>query len=137
MFKAHPNIVNQPMLLVYDSDANKPEVGDGRVSVLSLGLVKTNQIARRGIENLLPVGVFTDDVYDERVEEKDYGGATTIRELNKMRLCKKLCDEDPQTEVFENFRPTLDRIREVLAPMSADGLLPSEAGDDQQVGGGE
>lgn len=123
LFKAHPNIVNQPMVVLFDSDANKPEDNAGLVSVLSLPLNETNHIAKRGIENLLPTTVFTDDVYDERVEEKDYGNKTTIRELNKMRLCKKLCDEanSSQAAVFENFRPVLDRIRELLAPAPADG----------------
>ncbi|WP_237568682.1 AAA family ATPase [Mycolicibacterium lacusdiani] len=114
LFKAHPNIVDQPMVLLYDSDANKPQASVGNVNVLSIPLV-ANDIAKRGIENLLPPAVFTDDVYDERTEEKEYGNTVAIRELNKMRLCEKLCAE-AEPEVFANFRPVLDLIQAVLSP---------------------
>jgi hypothetical protein len=68
---------------------------------------------RLGIENLLPASIFTDDVYDIKESDKGNGTSSTVRTLNKMRLCQKICGGAPDGAIFEGFLPLLRIVASV------------------------
>ena len=111
---AKPGLIKEPVILVYDCDANKAENTSGNVHVIGIEINKNNTIACRGVENLLPHDVFTEDMYDDTVRQKDYGGSVTTKELNKMRLCKSICDRQRKND-FSEFVPTLQRIAAIIS----------------------
>jgi hypothetical protein len=111
--KANPDFTTRPVVLVYDSDANKPSDTFGSVAVLSLVKVDGAH-CNKGVENLLPTHVFTDGMYQTVEEPGDYGKPTIIQKLRKMQLCQSLCDENASAANFENFKPTLELVSAAL-----------------------
>ena len=81
--------------------------------VRSMTTNPSNDIARKGVENLLPSDVFTDDVYDTSTKKKDYGDSVTNTALNKARLCKKIC-EKKDARHFQEFKTTLDALVAII-----------------------
>jgi predicted ATP-binding protein involved in virulence len=72
-----------------------------------------NTKAKKGIENLYPESLFTDDVYDKKEIETDYGGSKKEKSFNKNTFLKKIKKEtDPN--IFENFKPLIDKIKSVI-----------------------
>lgn len=74
-----------------------------------------NNKAKKGIENLYNEELFTDDIYDEKVTEIDYGGSKKEIIFNKGNFLTKIQEEEG-IEVFENFRPLIDKILAILNP---------------------
>lgn len=114
LIRANPGLISHKVVLLYDSDTNKPAVDDGNIHIRVMPRNPDNEVARRGVENLLPESVFTDDVYDVVTKDKDYGGSVTTRTLNKVRLCEKLCAAKEPTH-FEAFKSTLEELAELLS----------------------
>jgi hypothetical protein len=114
LFKAHPDLIHSHVILLYDNDTNVKDFDSGMLHVRSVNFNSNNTKAKKGIENLLPISVFTADVYDTKNKEDDYGGSCTVKSLNKMKLCKKLC-ENPQSTVFEGFSPVISTLETILA----------------------
>ena len=111
--RAKPEMVKRPILLLYDNDTNKQDESFGQMHIKSMPTNPDNKIVTAGIENLLPESVFTEDVYDQKEDRKPNGTITSTKALNKMRLCKKLCDEK-NAEVFEKFSAPLEMVASLL-----------------------
>ncbi len=77
-----------------------------------------NQVLNKGIENLLPADAARPDDYDERTREKDFGGSTVTRELNKRRFCDRICQERNESH-FAGFDVIVKLIEELLATSDA------------------
>lgn len=116
--RSNPNLTNRPILLLYDCDTGKPPEDFGNLHIRSIPKKDNRAIANDGIENLLPDDVFSDDVYDVSQKDESYGGSTTIKRLNKTRLCDKLCNGKQQTEIFQDFDVVFDILKNVF-PASA------------------
>lgn len=114
--RAKPGMVKRPILLLYDNDTNKQDESFGQVHIKSMSSNPDNKIVTAGIENLLPESVFTEDVYDQKEDRKPNGTITSTKTLNKMRLCKKLCDEK-DASVFEKFNAPLEMVASLLGFM--------------------
>lgn len=112
--KANPNFTHRPVVLVYDNDANKPSSVSGSVAVLSLVKVQDAHCSK-GVENLLPQHVFTDEMYQKIDKPGSYGKPTVVYDLRKMDLCQSLCGDNALAANFEKFKPTLDSITAALA----------------------
>ncbi|MGN6580986.1 MAG: AAA family ATPase [Bordetella sp.] len=111
--RAKPELIKRPVCFLYDNDARKSDVDDGQLSIRTIPTNPHNAEMRCGIENMLPSDVFTEDVYDTKKNNKGNGTYTTIRSLNKMRLCQKICAEYRKSEHFHGFVPLLQIIANV------------------------
>jgi predicted ATP-binding protein involved in virulence len=76
-----------------------------------------NSKAKKGIENLYPDTLFTDDVYDEKKTEIEYGGIKNEKIFNKNKFLEKIRQEN-NVEVFNNFKLLIEKIKNILS----DGL---------------
>ena len=72
-----------------------------------------NPKAKKGIENLYDDRFFTDDVYDEKKTEIEYGGSNTGKIFNKSKFLEKIKKEN-DAEVFKNFIPFLKKIKSII-----------------------
>jgi hypothetical protein len=109
----NPSLVNRQIVLLYDADAQKPEVDEGRLHIRTLQTNPLNDQAK-GVENLLPVEVLEDRFYHD---ERSLSGTTQItkRILDKSGLCSHLC-ETAESKVFEGFRTSLVKLDQLLFP---------------------
>ena len=117
LLRAKPNLIPQQIVLLYDSDTNKVDSDHGNLHVRVIPRNLLNKVADKGVENLLPEVVFSDEMYDTSTKQRDYGGSVITRELNKMRLCKSICDK-PDESHFEGFRSVLETLRDIFIPVS-------------------
>ena len=76
-----------------------------------------NNVAKKGIENVYSENLFTEDLYETKVIEMDYGGAKTERSFNKNRFCEKI-EQLADPEAFAGYQPLIDKLRILLEPIS-------------------
>ncbi len=74
-----------------------------------------NNKAKKGVENLYPEAFFTDDLYDEKITEIDYGGSKKEIIFNKGSFLTKI-QQTHEIEVFANFNPLLEKILNIINP---------------------
>ena len=72
-----------------------------------------NEIAKKGIENLYPKSLFTDDMYSEKSEDIGYGGKKTLKEFDKNKFLEKI-ESQIRVEVFSNFKPLVAKIKSIV-----------------------
>ena len=108
-FVANPNILSFKVLLIYDCDTNKPEENKGNLFVRSLKKRK-KATARKGIENLIPNELFTEEFYQNKEIDEDYGGKKIIPEFQKTKFCQWICEQRKKVDDFKYF----DQIIEIL-----------------------
>ena len=115
VFHNNSVVLNSDILLLFDCDQKDDEFDDGRLHVRRIPLNDDNKICDRGIENLLPEHVFSEEFFD--VTESSNGPNRIIKKvLNKVRLCDYLCDVKRDPEDFAKFRGVLEAIERCLAP---------------------
>lgn len=113
MMRANPEIASQPTLFLFDCDAAQSDFDEGKIHVRTISLNTGNSKVRIGVENLLDENVFSDEFYEERVKDRLDGGSSSLKQLNKMKLCHSLC-ANPDPNVFEGFRSEIEKIAETL-----------------------
>lgn len=111
--RAKPELIKRPVCFLYDNDARKADLDEGQISIRTIPTNPNNVEIRFGIENLLPLAVFGDDVFDAKHVNKGNGTYTSIRSLNKMKLCQKICGEDRSAENFQGFLPLMQIIARI------------------------
>lgn len=74
-----------------------------------------NTKAKKGIENLYDEELFTDDVYDEKVTEIEYGGSKKENIFNKSNFLEKIQQEN-DVELFKNYGSLVDKIMTIVSP---------------------
>ncbi|MDQ1182033.1 AAA family ATPase [Rhodococcus sp. SORGH_AS_0301] len=114
-FEANPTFTQRPIVILYDCDAKVKEKKFESIEVMQLPQVE-NAVCTKGVENLLPAEVFTDNMYIKREKDTGVGRPTVVHELKKMALCDLLCGAETDAHVFENFLPILARIDQALTP---------------------
>jgi len=72
-----------------------------------------NTIAKRGIENLYDEAIFSDDMYDTQVYEKEYGNTITEKAFNKQRFLEKIKGIN-DVECFAKFVPLIEKIKQLI-----------------------
>lgn len=68
-----------------------------------------------GIENLYPDGLFTDDVYSPLEIIEAYSSTGLLNKFDKEKFLDKIKRETKKA-TFTNFRPLIEKIRELLNP---------------------
>lgn len=92
-FLANPKQLKDKVVLLYDSDTNKPDENFGNLLIRKMSINHENKLFRIGIENLLsmPENFDPKPFYKETIKVDDYGAESIIRGLNKMHLCSYVC----------------------------------------------
>jgi predicted ATPase len=114
-FISNPEHTKTKIVLLYDSDTNKPEEDNGNLLVRKMHSNKENTIFKIGIENLLQLDSDFDfkAFYKEKTKIDDYSAESIIRELNKSQLCDYICnklDIEVQKNIFQNIKKEIDKI---------------------------
>ena len=114
-FISNPKHIKSKVILLYDSDTNKPEEDIENLFVRKMKINDKNSIFKIGVENLLTLteDINVSDFYKERTKTDDYGAESIIRELNKTKLCSFICDTlntEKQKEILINLKKEIDRI---------------------------
>ena len=115
--KNNPQFQTRRTVLLYDSDANKPNEDSGNIFIRSLPRNHMNSRRKSGIENLLPEEVFEDRFYHTKIIEGDDGGSRRV--LDKSALCDYLCDKVRSAAHFANFRDPLEELSKLLVAVTA------------------
>jgi predicted ATPase len=118
-FCAHPEIIKNKVVLLYDSDTNKPPEDIGTLFVRKMDHNPDNTLFRGGVENLLvlPPDFDPKSFYSERRKTDLYGAESLIRELDKKALCSWLCEEvkpEDRKGIFALIKQHLDVIDALL-----------------------
>lgn len=121
---SNPKTINKPIILLYDSDTNKPEESfiESKLYVRTMPINEKNSLFKIGVENLLCLqdDFQKDNYFDEKefITEDKYGGGSvgTKKELNKVRLCNDICDNytkkaDYLTNIIEYLKKLKDEIQ--------------------------
>ena len=140
--RANQGLMSRSVLLVYDNDTGKPASDEGMLFVRTIPGDPMNTEITAGIESLLPEEVFGVEMFDTRTTDKGNGKTVTIKGLNKMRLCRHVCDERQKPEDFTGFKPLLDMLEEICLKSTSgeDGLAeeaqpsPEDASDCSALG---
>ena len=111
IYEANPSAFHRPILLLYDSDTNKPPEKVHNISVRTVPKNDENAKVEAGIENLFPEQLFKDRFFN--THKKKDGGTTTV--CNKKAFCDWICDERKDSADFEKF----DSVIEILEEFSA------------------
>lgn len=104
-----------PQIFLYDCDTKKQESDDGNIVVMCMPMFE-RECMNKGIENALELDNISNErlneFYDKYTTLKDYGGETTTKTLNKMKLCNYICnmDSDSQKKIFANLKQVIDKI---------------------------
>jgi ABC-type cobalamin/Fe3+-siderophores transport system ATPase subunit len=120
--KSNPEAVGRPLILLYDSDTNKPESDHGFVAVRTMPF-KREQNIKKGIENLIRVPNDLDIIGFASVTEKtdDYGMPNTIRKLDKAKFCDYIIEMSragDNDDLFEDFRGLFQELRDAVDCLS-------------------
>jgi predicted ATPase len=114
-FVSNPEHTKNKVILLYDSDTNKPEEENGNLLIRKMNINKDNTVFKIGVENLLQLTSEFNfkNFYKEKTKVDDYGAESIIRELNKTQLCDYICNEldiEAQKKVFQNIKKEIDRL---------------------------
>lgn len=115
VFKAKPDLVIRPILLLNDNDSKSPDQNYGNIFMRTLPVNKQNTKVLSGIENLLSEGAISEEFYQVKVTRKDNGDTNTNRTIRKMDLCNYLC-LNGTADQFAFFANALDIIEQCLSP---------------------
>jgi AAA domain, putative AbiEii toxin, Type IV TA system len=126
--RAKPDLVKRPIILLYDTDANKAAEDHGQLHVRTMPSNAANTKVQDGIENLLPQDSISDEMFDKRKKDKRQGGYTIDMSLNKMRLCNYICQEKRDPADFAEFGAVLDMIEGLVEPGVQGAQAPADAG---------
>ncbi|MBO6589285.1 MAG: ATP-binding protein [Muricauda sp.] len=116
-FRANEDMLKSKVVLLYDSDTKKVQETYSNLLVRTMPDNETNKLFKKGIENLfvLPDNFDISPFCDEKEKKDDYGAKSTIRSLNKQKLCKwicETCDIEKQKIILQNLKPLLLKIDE-------------------------
>lgn len=103
------------VILLYDSDTNKPEEIIENLEVKKMAINDANTTYKIGIENLLilPENFDKEQFYNEIVKRDEYSAESIIRKLRKTKLCNYVCDElnlEEQKAVLCNLKLEIDKL---------------------------
>jgi len=114
LFLAHPQFIKNKVILLYDCDTNKPEENHSKLFVRSMIRNTANTLYKKGSENLLVLASdFDPQLYYSTITKQDeYGAESTIRNLDKTKLCDHLCglEENALKPILINFKTEIDKI---------------------------
>ena len=114
-FLANEHMRKGCIVLLYDNDTLKPEEDYDNLLIRKMSDQRNNEIFEIGIESLLFLysGFERIEFYTESVKINKYGAKSVIRDLDKMKLAKHICnelDEEGQKEVLKGIEEEIFRL---------------------------
>jgi hypothetical protein len=110
----NPDLISRRVLLLYDRDANKENHDSEQLWIRTIPHNLENQRITAGIENLLPLPLVKDEVYETRSETTRLGEKKTYQTLKKRELCDLVCLERKEPSDFIHFEPLFAVLEEFL-----------------------
>ncbi|TAF06235.1 MAG: hypothetical protein EAZ77_12655 [Nostocales cyanobacterium] len=108
---------DRKVLLLYDCDTDKSDEDHEQLKIRKIPQQKNRKV-KKGIENLFPDHLFTEEFYLPKTKYGDYGEENQIQEFQKMKFCKYMCEERRQAEDFVDFKIIIDFIKECLGTIT-------------------
>jgi tetratricopeptide (TPR) repeat protein len=112
VYAVKSSFFHQPILLLYDWDANKGTEQVGNLWVRSIPKSVEDTKERKGIENLFPSDLFKDCFYEEKRKKGIHGKYIVIPDFNKPKFCKWICEVRRNPDDFVNFGVIVDILKE-------------------------
>ena len=109
LYEANPSLYHRPILLLYDCDTQKSDEQVEKLWVRLIPKNAENTKVSKGIENLFPEALFTEDFYSEL--SKDDGGY--LKRLDKSKFCDWICENGTATD-FAKFDSIVQILKEFV-----------------------
>jgi hypothetical protein len=110
---SNPKFLTRKVLLIYDCDTDKSNEDHELLKIRKIPQQKNRKV-KKGIENLFPDHLFTEEFYLPKTKYGDYGEENQIQEFQKMKFCKWICEERKQADDFVDFKIIIDFIKDCL-----------------------
>ena len=112
VYAVQSSIFHQPILLLYDCDANKDPKAIQKLWVRSIPPNDKNTEVNKGIENLFPEDLFEDRFYASEIKKGGYGESNTITNFKKKEFCQWICEERKDPADFEEFKKVVEILKQ-------------------------
>ena len=73
-----------------------------------------NDKVKKGIENLYPLGTFSDKFYDLKESSDEYGGTTQSKCFNKANFLEYIISQTDES-IFKNYEELINKIQGILS----------------------
>ena len=115
VIEANENLFSQKIGLLYDNDTNKPIINRKKYFTYTLNKNK-NRVYKIGIENALNLpNNFDYSQYEETNEKRDgYGMKSIYKELNKVKLCRDICESKNVKEYLSDFKTIIEDLKKMM-----------------------
>ncbi|MFM6097289.1 MAG: hypothetical protein ACKPCG_03920 [Dolichospermum sp.] len=110
---SNPKFLTRKVLLLYDCDTDKSNEDHELLKIRKIPQQKNRKVTK-GIENLFPDHLFTEEFYVQKTKYGDYGEENQIQEFQKMKFCKYICEQRKQADDFVDFKIIIDFIKDCL-----------------------
>jgi hypothetical protein len=118
VLSANPELINNKIILLYDSDTNKPKENFKNLYVRKVPFIENRKITK-GIENLFENHLISEEFYSEKEYLSEYGERKRIEQLDKMKLCDYLCNQT-EKEIFKDFESIIKIFERILSKYKFD-----------------
>ncbi|KHG41414.1 MULTISPECIES: hypothetical protein [Aphanizomenon] len=113
---SNPKFLTRKVLLLYDCDTGKSNENHELLKIRKIPQQKNRKV-KKGIENLFPDCLFTEEFYVQKTKYGEYGEENQIQEFQKMKFCKWICEERKQADDFVDFKIIIDFIKDCLGTL--------------------
>lgn len=117
-FKANEDSIKGKIVFLYDNDTKKPSENYDNIYVrkMSQGV---HTVFKKGVESLLNTDSIIDinRFYNDTKKMDDYGAESTIRTLDKTKLCNFICEEldaESQKNILSNISDEIEILEELF-----------------------
>jgi hypothetical protein len=110
---SNPKFLTRKVLLLYDCDTDKSNEDHELLKIRKIPQQKNRKV-KKGIENLFPDHLFTEEFYLPKTKYGDYGEENQIQEFQKRKFCTWMCEERKQADDFVDFKIIIDFIKDCL-----------------------
>jgi hypothetical protein len=111
---SNPKFLTRKVLLLYDCDTKKQSADYDNLKIRSIPRQENRKI-KKGIENLFPDHLFTEEFYLRKTKIGDYGEINQIQEFQKMKFCTWICSQKKDANDFTDFKVILDILNDFLS----------------------
>lgn len=118
VLSANPELINNKIILLYDSDTNKSKENFKNLYVRKVPFIENRKITK-GIENLFENHLISEDFYSEKEYLSEYGERKRIEQLDKMKLCNYLCNQN-EKEIFQDFESIIKIFKKIISKYKLD-----------------
>ena len=108
---SNPKFLTRKVLLIYDCDTDKSNEDHELLKIRKIPQQKNRKVTK-GIENLFPDHLFTEEFYSWKTKSRSYG--EKFQEFQKMKFCKWICEQRKQADDFVDFKIIIDFIKDCL-----------------------